>query len=162
MRILFAVDLSEPDSAIRQVEELSSKLQADLYVLHVREPVASAPVVPVDPMSGLMGFAPYSVYDPMLEENVDRAEEDAFRHFLSRHFSVPVRPALRRGDAADSILRDADDENVDLIVLGRRHHGRIQRLLVGSVADDVVRHSKRPVMLIPILDEALDEPRERV
>ena len=153
MRVLFAVDLSEPVATVRQVEELTRQLQAELLVLHVHAPAASGPVVPVDPMSGLMGFAPYSVYDPMLEENLERAEEDAFRGFLASRFSMPVLPATRTGDPAEMILQDAEEERADLIALGKRHRTRLQRLLIGSVADEVIRHARRPVLLFPIIGE---------
>src|SRR5690606_36309804 len=120
MRLLFAADLTEPDAAIRQVEMLTERLQAELLVLHVMTPAPSPPVSPVDPMSGMLGFAPYAVYDPNLEENLERLEEDAFRRFISQ-FRVPLRPATRTGEPVDTILQDAADENADLIVLGKRH-----------------------------------------
>jgi universal stress protein A len=152
MRILFATDLSEPPATIKAVESFARQLQAELLVLHVTEPVASAPILPVDPMSGLMGYAPYSIYDPLLEEDLEREEEDAFQQFVAERFSIPVQRASRQGDPADTILRDAREERADLIVMGRRHRSKLQRLLEGSVAGEVVRHAEIPVMLVPILE----------
>ena len=159
MKLLFATDLSEPAPTLRQVERLTNRMQADLLVLHVMSPPPSAPVSPVDPMSGMMGFAPYTVYDPSIEENLERLEEDAFRRFLAG-FRIPVRPATRSGDPAEMILKDAADEGADLIVLGKRHQSTLERMFVGSVASEVVRKARRPVTLIPIVDEALDRPAE--
>ncbi len=153
MRLLFATDLSEPRETIRTVEDFADRLEADLYVLHVHGPIPAAPIPPVDPMSGVMGFAPYTVFDPEIEETLEEAEEDAFRRFLARHFKRPVRPASRVGDAAEMILKDAEDEQVDVIILGRRHRSKLERLLEGSVAGGVLRHATVPVILIPILDE---------
>src|SRR5690606_23110517 len=113
----------------------------------------TAPVAPVDPMSGLMGFAPYSVYDPSVEEHMERAEADAFRSFLFERFTVPVRPATRQGDAAEMIIKDASEEKADLIIVGKRHQSKLQRLLAGSVAGEVVRHTTRPVLILPVVEE---------
>lgn len=159
MKVLFAVDLTEPHAVIRRVEEFARALGGELLVLHVRQSAPSAPVPPVDPMSGLMGFAPYSVYDPEIEADFERAEEDAFREFLRNRFSGPVRAAIREGEPAETVLKDADEEHADLIVLGKRHQSRFEEFLMGSVVDQVLRHASRPVLLVPIPRD--EEPGSR-
>ena len=150
MKVLFAVDLSEPEEVSSRVEALVRAMNAELLVLHVRHPAPAAPVPPVDPMSGLMGFAPYSVYDPSLEEDFERAEENAFRDFLDSRFSGPVRAAIREGEPWETVLEDADEEEVDLIILGKRQQTRFERLLMGSVAGEILRRSNRPLLIVPV------------
>ncbi|GIV58915.1 universal stress protein [Rhodocaloribacter litoris] len=148
MKILFAVDLEEPVEVTRAVETLSTRLEAELLVLHVFATAPATPL-PIDPMSGF-GDLSYVVYDPAVQENIERAEEHEFHAFLVERFSRPVRAALRKGEPAATILDEAEAEAVDLIVLGKRHHGRLERLLLGSVTRDVVEHATRPVLLMPI------------
>ena len=158
MRILFAVDLSEPRSLTQRVEQFVKRIGGDLLVLHVHAPAPSAPVAPVDPMSGLMGFAPYSVYDPTLDQNIEKAEENAYHAFLVERFEMPLRAASREGDPAEMILQDAEEESADIIVLGKRHQSKLRRLLVGSIAGEVVRQATLPVVLFPVLEERESVP----
>ena len=150
MRILFAIDLSEPRAVTQVVEALAARLEADLFVLHVMDPTPAAAVSPVDPLTGLSGYAPYALYDPQLEENIARAEEHAMQAFLVERFEQPVRAALRLGDPARTILEDAEEHDVDLIILGKRRHSRLERLFLGSVAADVLRETTRPTLFVPI------------
>ena len=150
MRLLFASDLTEPVDAIRQVEAFADGLGAELLVLHVISP---APVAPIDPMTGFVGLAPYTLYDPDVEASLEEAEEDAFRRFIATRFRRQIRPASRIGDTVEMILQDAEDEKADVIILGRRHRSKLERLLEGSVAGGVVRRATLPVILIPILDD---------
>lgn len=152
MRILFATNLSEPSTVTGEVERLARLLDADVFVLHVISPAPTAAVAPVDPMTGLSGFAPYTLYDPELEANIEEAEEDAFSAFLTERFTMPVHAGIRKGDAADVILDDAEEHDVDLVILGKRRHGRLERLLVGSTAQDVLKRAVRPTLVMPVND----------
>ncbi len=53
------------------------------------------------------------------------------------------------GDEADAILKEAKQRKPDLIVVGRRGHGTLMRLLVGSVSSKIVALSPYPVLVVP-------------
>ncbi len=153
MRILFATNLTEPPSVTREVERLAGLLDADLFVLHVVSPAPTSAVAPMDPMTGLSGFAPYTLYDPQLEADMEAAEENAFKTFLLDRFSVPVHAGIRKGDPADVILEDADDHDVDMLIVAKRRHSRLESLLVGSTASDVLKRAVRPTLVLPVAKE---------
>lgn len=156
MRVLFATNLTEPVSLTAEVEELARLLDAELFVLHVMSPAPAASIAPIDPMTGLSGFAPYTLYDPQLEANIEEAEEHAFKTFLIERFTIPVHAGLRKGDPAPVILDDADEHDVNFIVVGKRQHGRLEQLLVGSTAHDVIKKAQRPTIVLPV-EEPSDE-----
>jgi nucleotide-binding universal stress UspA family protein len=52
------------------------------------------------------------------------------------------------GDAARTIVQVAEKEHYDLVVVGTHGRSGLSRLLVGSVAERVVRHSARPVLTV--------------
>ncbi|MGI5991668.1 MAG: universal stress protein [Methanosarcina sp.] len=67
---------------------------------------------------------------------------------LGKEAGVKVEPVFLKGIPADKILNYAEENNIDLIVMGTHGLTGIKRFLIGSVAESVVRHSKAPVMVI--------------
>lgn len=67
---------------------------------------------------------------------------------LGKEAGVKVEPVFLKGIPADKILEYAEENNIDLIVMGTHGLTGIKRFLIGSVAESVVRHSKAPVMVI--------------
>lgn len=59
-----------------------------------------------------------------------------------------VRGLVVRGDPSEAIIGVAEDEQVDLIVMGRRGLRGIRGMLLGSVSERVLRHSEVPVMVV--------------
>ncbi len=149
MKLLFASDLTEPKSVTDQIQSLSVALNADLYVVHVHVPTSTTPLG-VDPLSGF-GEIAYALYDPSIENAVVEAERHDFDRFIRERFTMKVRPALHQGDPARVILDDAESMKVDMIILAKRRHSAIERMLLGSVSDTVAREALHPVILMPII-----------
>lgn len=61
---------------------------------------------------------------------------------------VVVEPVLLEGHPANELVRYAEEEKMDIIVMGTLGKTGLDRLLLGSVAENVVRNSKVPVMVI--------------
>jgi len=151
MRLLFTTDLTEPRSTTDQVQDLARRLDAELFVLHIHVPSPTTPIG-VDPLSGF-GEIAYALYDPAVENAIVEAERHDFDAFVSERFSMPVRPALHEGDPARVILDDAESMEVDLVLMGKRRHSAIERMLLGSVTNTVARESSQPVVLLPIHED---------
>ena len=62
---------------------------------------------------------------------------------------VPVRFIGKTGDPAEQILRYADAESIDLIVVGTHGRTGVSRVLLGSVAERVIRGAACPVLVVP-------------
>jgi nucleotide-binding universal stress UspA family protein len=61
---------------------------------------------------------------------------------------VLLRVVVLRGHAADGIVRYAESEGMDLVVLGQHGHSRIARFFLGSTTDRVSEHSPCTVMIV--------------
>jgi len=61
---------------------------------------------------------------------------------------IDVESIVLEGDPADELIRYAEENGMDIIVMGTLGRTGIERLLLGSVAGNVVRHSKVPVMVV--------------
>ena len=81
------------------------------------------------------------------EESVATARLGAW---LARHRDLDARleRVLRRGDPRDAILDEAERRAADLIVIGARRRSGIGGLLVGRVAESVVRHASCDVLVV--------------
>jgi nucleotide-binding universal stress UspA family protein len=97
-----------------------------------------------------------------LEEHARELEEKLHR-LKPRHFKLPVEHRLEKGIPADQILRVAQETNCDLIVMGTHGRTGLGRLLMGSVAEEVLRKSPCPVLTVktPLPAKMLaDQPAE--
>jgi nucleotide-binding universal stress UspA family protein len=132
--ILHPTDFSEHS---RPAFELACSLArdhgAELVVLHVAPP-------PLSLGSGGIPMAP--VHEDLAEL---RARLEQVRPADDR---VGFRHRLAEGAAAAEILAAAADEQADLIVMGTHGRGGLSRLLMGSVAEAVVRKADCPVLTV--------------
>src|SRR5262249_49245080 len=71
-----------------------------------------------------------------------------FESQAKEHGIKDVRTIKRRGNVADEILKVADKEKADMIVLGSRRLSTAKGFLLGSVSHKVVQHAKCPVTVV--------------
>ena len=138
-KILLATDFSDGSRpALAHAEQLALATRAELLVLHVREefPFVSAEgmgYVPAE-LDALQSAAVAS----LLEEQTGKLQA---RGVNCRGLSVLGAPHLR-------ITNVAEQEKVDMIVLGSHGRNVLGRLLLGSVAERVARTSAVPVLVV--------------
>ena len=91
------------------------------------------------------------------EDEVAEAVEDVFGDVerrlevperLADERDVPIETRTRLGSPAQEIIEFAEAEDVDHVVMGSRGRSGVKRLLLGSVAEVVVRHSPVPVTVV--------------
>jgi len=133
-KILFPTDFSTlGQTALEMATSLARDRDAKLLIVHVEEP----------PLTYGGGALYYGIQEP------DRVE-------LQRMLSevVPTDPAvgfehrLMIGSPAGAIIHLAEKENVDMIVMPTHGRTGVLRLLMGSVAEEVVRKAKCPVLTV--------------
>ena len=67
---------------------------------------------------------------------------------LGKAENVEVEPVILEGNPGNEIVDFAEKNNIDLIVVGTLGKTGIERFLLGSVAEKVVKHSKKPVLVV--------------
>lgn len=92
---------------------------------------------------------PILVDIPKIEAELVAEGEKQLRQFLSEHNTgnVPIESRAMLGDPFSVICRVADEEHVDLIVLGSHGRTGLSHVFLGSVAERVVRHAPCPVLV---------------
>lgn len=67
---------------------------------------------------------------------------------LGKEAGLKVKPVFLKGIPAEEILNYAENNDIDLIVMGTKGLRGIEKFLLGSVAENVIRHSKVPVLIV--------------
>jgi nucleotide-binding universal stress UspA family protein len=141
-RMLVATDFSQcSQRALEYAIGLATDLGAKLFLVHAIEPVYFA---------GAFYGPDASV--PMLTEEQRRYAKEAMvdlRDALKRRNVAVADVIIASGPPHQMIVEEAAARKVDLIVVGTHGRGGVAHLLLGSVAEKVVRSAKCPVLTIP-------------
>jgi nucleotide-binding universal stress UspA family protein len=143
--ILCPIDFSAISvRAYRHALSMAEHYQAKLMVLHVVEEWRH-------PSGDFAGSAAdlNEFYRELQETGRWRLQE-----FVKNHTHEEIQPELvvRKGTAPDLILSSAQARNIDVIVMGTHGHRGLDRLLLGSTTDRVMRTASCPVIVVPPLD----------
>lgn len=147
--VLVAVDFSEHGNEVaRKAKYLAGMFQARLSVIHVLDNIP-------------MPHAAYGSVIPLEEPSTYElleAEKSKFKQIADQLEVESVQRWMVWGVPGEEIVRLAERERVDLIVIGS--HGRHGlALLLGSTANDVLHHASCDVMAVRLRDEGtVEEP----
>jgi nucleotide-binding universal stress UspA family protein len=132
-KILFPVDLSDASNRmVPYVKEAVDQFEAELHIIHVKY---------IDQY-----YIATFVDETQIESTV--ADENRLRRFVESNFKGLHIPATTlQGPPGPEIARYAEDEKMDLIIMGHSSTG-LARAVFGSVAGYVVKNSQVPVLII--------------
>lgn len=153
-RILCPVDLSSFSlDALRLAVRIAETNDAMLDVLHVIhnpfDEIYMTGITQADPAL-VEGYTT----EPQARAKILRATEESSEILLKQfcHEVIPshikVRYHVRKGDPFENILEGAEDFLIDLIVLATHGRTGIKRLVIGNVAEKIVRHAPCPVLTL--------------
>ncbi len=135
-RMLVAVDLSEAaKETIAAAEQFAALLGARLRFVHVVEEIPFAPEVPAAPSSEELFRAANAVLETDVWPTI--GSPDAER-------------VVRRGSVRAEIEREAAEWTAQLVVVGSHGKGRIDRMLLGSVTEGLIRDLPASLLVIPV------------
>ena len=137
-RIVAATDFSEPaEQSWRVAVELARVHRSELILLHV---FVELPLYAEVPATTVL-----EVYEE--QRRWVLGELDA-RVRQAATGGLTVRARLETGPAAETIARIAEEERADLVVAGTHGRSGLERFVVGSVAERVVRTAPCPVLVV--------------
>lgn len=142
--ILVPIDVSAPDEHVLEIARSLARDHQGKLVL-----MTSPPPQPMPPTTE---FAPTGLDDPWLIEEARRLLNQIAKTIMD----LPVETRLIVGSPGPSIIEAANEVQADLIVMGTHGRKGLIRVLMGSVAEYVLRHAACPVLAIkPQLAEAV-------
>lgn len=139
-KILITTDLSEYSlAAVEYAASFGLLYSSKLYLLHVTDPAAPLFAVPGMEANG-----------SAREQRVIEQGTEELKAFVERHISrdVKIIPVVVAGVPAEEIKRFAEEVGIDLIVLATHGRTGLRHIVMGSVAEKVVRLSGIPVLTV--------------
>ena len=139
MKILLATDGSEDAAQAREATvDLVRKSGSELHLVHVWHDVPS-PYAHAFIKRELRRQG-----QEILDEQVRKIEEAG---------GTVAKAHLRCGRTSDEVIELSEELGVGLLVLGRRGHGRVGRILMGSHSEDIVHHAHLPVLVLRCVED---------
>jgi len=131
--------------------------EATALLLHVWEPPAS--YLGPDPFGGIETWSGPQVVEleAMALERANRTVEHGIELARNAGFNVDRRRERSMSAAWRTILDVADEADAQLIVAGARGLSSLQSLLLGSTSTALVHHATRPILVVPLPPEAVQE-----
>jgi nucleotide-binding universal stress UspA family protein len=141
--VLVATDFSEcSDAALTYGRALAGQFDARLHVLHVIEFLGAVDVA---------GMGVYSAGAPELMDQLEAEAHDRLNRLLSASGGDPLKAQTvlnTSGTPAHAIVDYAKSADIDLVIVGTHGRRGLSHLLLGSVAERVVREAPCPVLTV--------------
>jgi len=137
-KILWATDFSdEAQESLLYAYAFAKAFKASIVALHV-----------IPDFSAALYDAAYVIRGELVKK-VAAVKKDAEQKLktLQEAKGITFKSIVKEGTAAKVIIEVAEKEGVDLIVIGRRGMSAIEKLFIGSVANQVLRNSPVPILL---------------
>jgi nucleotide-binding universal stress UspA family protein len=143
-RIVAAVDFSEVAmEGLRQAASLAAEADAHLTVMHVIE-VPEHLALWIDRVDGISHVRAWA---DAAQAHLRTAVDPETREYAH------VEQRVETGKAYREILRVADEQQADLIVIGAHGHGVIEQMFMGSTAQQIVRRASCPALVVRSADK---------
>ena len=129
-KIVYATDFSDPSQfALSHAVAQAAASHAKLLIVHVQEMDSGGEA---------------KIYTTLDEPHIQKK----LRKVVPRRFAGAYEHHLLVGDPAEELTRFSTEQNADLIVLGTHGRTGFRRVLMGSVAEQVVRTATCPVLVV--------------
>ncbi len=150
-KILIALDDNAGAQKIAESGyELAQALHAETILLHVTSDSTYYSSLNYSP---ILGFDSFSNLDIVQTDTVMELKRTAGDYLDNVKLSLgdkAIETVVKEGDYAENILQTAKEMNVDLIVMGTHSRKGLDKVLLGSIAENVLHHTTIPMYIIPV------------
>lgn len=128
-------------NAVATAIRLANSMQEELLIAHVLEEEPQFQAPELDPS------------DPQVREQMEATGDAIVRQAANQaqRAGVAYRTAISWGSIAEEIVRTAEAESCDLIVMGTRHITGDKRLMTGRICNEVIATAPCPVLVVPLV-----------
>ncbi len=139
-KILFPVDMSASSlKIVPYVKMIAELFESDIHLLYIARSMEHLSVVQIE-LHTL-----YSFQSEVVEKAKTSLEKYKEKHFGNR---TNIKSTVRRGYPSEEILEYVSKEKIDLIIMGTHGRKGLDKVIFGSVAEQVVKTSPVPVLVV--------------
>ncbi len=152
-KILIAIDYNPTAQNIAQTGySLAKSMNAEVTVLHVVADYTYYSSLDYSPILGFDSFSNLGMIQTNTVTELQNAAADYLQKIKSFLGDDAIQTMIKDGDSGDSILDAAKETNADIIVMGSHSRHGLDKILMGSVAEKVLRNSHIPLFIIPVVE----------
>ena len=153
-KILIALDYDPSAQKIAETGYAFAKsMGAQVILLHVTSDYVYYSSLDYSPILGYDSFSNLGALQTNTVEELHKAAEDYLETTKQHLGDTTIQTTVKDGDFGEVILETATELNVDIIVMGTHGRRGLDKILMGSVAEKVLRQSSIPLFIIPTKKE---------
>lgn len=150
-KVLIALDYDHSAQKLADAGfTLACSMGAKVTLMHV---IADPIYYSSTEYSPITGFTGFTILDPLIKLDTEGLK-DATMKFLEKFKQnlgdESIETIVQEGEAGEAILKIAKKMHADIIVIGSHSRKWLENILMGSVAENVLHHSKIPLFIVPI------------
>ncbi len=156
MKILVPVDFSDiTNPLIRLAKSIAQVKDAEVILFHTVSPAFYIPY----PESISVEIVDIKLLEE-IEEKAKKEAEAKLEALTEALKPVKARYIVEIGDARESILDIEEKENIDLVIMASHRKGLVEKVLIGSIAEKIARHSLKPILILK--GKEIEQPKNIV
>ena len=149
-KVLIALDYDPTAEKVAELGySLAKTMDAEVILLHVIVDDSYYSSLEYIPVIGPVGFSNIGMNYVKDSDGL----KNATQHFLDKtkeHLGDDkIKTIVKEGDFAESIIKTATELHADIIVMGSHSKRWLEEIILGSVTEKVLRHTKIPLYIIP-------------
>ena len=156
-KILIALDYNPNAEKIAETGySLAKSIGASVTLMHVIADSVYYSSLDYSPVMGYTGFSSPGMV-PLLDIEALKKAASEFLEQSKKHLNDDaITTLVGEGDCAEAILDAADTIEADIIVLGSHSRRGLEKILMGSISEKVLHHTKIPLFIIPTRQDNKD------
>jgi nucleotide-binding universal stress UspA family protein len=148
--ILIALDYDPTaENVAKTGYDLAKAMNATAILLHVTSDVNQYSYLEYSPIMGFGGLKTMERTETEMAEKLESIAQEYLDKSKTHLGDETIQTLVRNGDFGEAILETASEVNADIIVMGTHGRRGLEKIIMGSVAENVLRHSSIPILIIP-------------
>jgi nucleotide-binding universal stress UspA family protein len=149
-KILIALDYNPTAQKVAETgHKLAKAMKARTILLHVISDATYYSSLNYSPIMGFGGVSSVDTVQTDTAEDLKKVAQNYLDNSKQHLGDEKIQTVVKNGVFGETILNTATELNVDIIVMGTHSRRGLEKILMGSVAENVFHHSLIPVFIIP-------------
>ncbi len=148
--VLIALDYNPSAQKVAEIgHKLAKAMKARTILLHVISDATYYSSLNYSPIMGFGGFSSVDTVQTDAAEDLKKVAQNYLDKSKQHLGDEKIQTVVKNGVFGETILNTAAELNVDIIVMGTHSRRGLEKIIMGSVAENVLHHSLIPVFIIP-------------